>query len=191
MAQDKAKASEKAVATQNKVDESEEIVFQRLTGFYFEGRGGVFLTFAGSRGYSNGQPFFGFEFGYDITDELSVQVAYASGYQAANPIKDPLEDPTYKHYDFGLTFFNLSADYDVWGGKRFALEARLGGGVVLISPEATPDQCPIDGDIFAGFRFEYYSLLRHFTFGAEVDFYFVMPTMIPALSASISVLYNF
>lgn len=172
------------------VDESEEIIFERLTGFYFEGRGGVFLTFGGSRGYSDGQPFFGFEFGYDINESLSLQLSYAAGYQAANPLKDPYDNPEY-HYDFGLTFINVSADYDLYAAERWAIEARLGGGIVIINPDAEPDPSPVDGDVFAGFRFEYYTLLRHFTVGAEVNFYYVVPTMIPALSVSGSVIYTF
>ena len=119
-------------------------------------------------------------------------MAYASGYQAANPLKDPF-DPAYSdyHYDFGMTFVNVSADYDVYAAERWALEARLGGGIVIINPEAKPDQSPVDGDIFAGFRFEYYTLLRHFTVGAEANFYYVIPSMIPALSVSGSVIYTF
>ena len=185
------KAEAKAeVKTPAAVDVSEEIIFERLIGFYFEGRGGVFLTFGGSRGYSDGQPFFGFEFGYDINEELSIQLAYASGYQAANPLKDPFDHPEY-HYDFGMTFINLSADYDLYGAERWAIEARLGGGVVIINPEADPDQGVVDGDVFGGFRFEYYTLLRHFTVAIETNFYYVIPSMIPALSASGSIIYNF
>ena len=175
------------------VDMTEEVVFERTTGFYIEGRGGVFFTVGGSRGYSNGQPFFGFEFGYDLTDRFSVQFGYASGYQAANPLQacDPSGSCGDYHLDFGLTFFNLSADYDLVSKRRWALELRAGGGVVLINPSAEPDQSAVDGDIFAGTRFEYYTLLKHFTLGAELDFYYIMPTSIPAFSVAVSVLYNF
>jgi len=177
------------------VDDTQEVAFQRLTGLYIEGRGGVFFTVAGARGYSNGQPFFGFEFGYDFTERLSAQVAYYSGYQAANPLVYP-EECTGEgcsdyHLDFGLTFFNLSADYDILYGRRWALEARLGGGVVIINPSAEPGQSPVDFDVFGGLRFEYYTLLTHFTLGAEFDFYYVLPTGIPAMSIAMSILYNF
>lgn len=177
------------------VDDTQEVAFQRLTGLYFEGRGGVFFTVAGARGYSNGQPFFGFEFGYDFTERLSAQVAYYSGYQAANPLMYREEctgdDCSDYHLDFGLTFFNLSADYDILYGRRWALEGRLGAGLVIINPSAEPGQSPVDFDVFGGMRFEYYTLLTHFTLGAEFDFYYVLPTAIPAMSIAFSVLYNF
>lgn len=196
---DEAKEAPKAAATEKPgapaVDDTEEVAFKRLTGLYIEGRGGVFFTILGARGYSNGQPFFGFEFGYDFTERLSAQVAYYSGYQAANPLEYP-EDCTGDncsdyHLDFGLTFFNLSVDYDIFYGRRWAFEGRLGGGVVIINPSAEPDQSPVDFDVFGGLRFEYYTLLTHFTLGAEYDFYYVLPTGIPAMSIAVSVLYNF
>ncbi len=189
--------SEKKSDPSDTIDMTEDVIFERLTGLYFEGRGGVFFTLGGDRGYSNGQPFLGFEIGYDITDALSIQLGYASGYQAANMAETPPEncmgDPGScdYHLDFGLTFFNLSVDYDVLSYRRCALEVRLGGGVVLIKPSAIPDQSPVDGNAFLGLRFEYYTLLKHFTLGAEVDGFFVFPTMIPALAISFSILYNF
>ncbi len=183
-------------AAGEQVDMTEEVIFERQTGLYFEGRGGVFFTFGGSRGYSNGEPFFGFEVGYDFTDWFSLQISYAQGYQAANPIKDPLacgagEDCSGYHMDFGLTFFNVSADFDLVGGRRWALEARVGGGVALIEPSAEPGQAPVDGDLFAGVRGEYYTLLKHFSLGAEVDYYIIVPTMINSMAITMSVLYNF
>gem|GEM_PF-2351361 len=191
------------------VEESEQIIFERIMGFYLEGRVGTFFTVAGARGWSNAQPFFGFELGYDINDALSLQLSYASGYQAANPLKyvggcdpssgdcskycDPSSDASCNdyHMDFSLTFINLSADYDMWSGERFALEARLGGGIVIIQPSAKPDQPPVDGDAFVGVRYEYYTLLKHFTVGAEFDFYYIFSAGIPAFSGSVSVVYNF
>jgi hypothetical protein len=129
------------------VDDTEDVIFERLVGLYFEGRGGVFFTVGGARGYSNGQPFFGFELGYDVTERLSIQFGYASGYQAANPLKYPEDchggtECNDYHLDFGLTFFNLSADYDFFLGRRWAVEGRLGGGAVIIDPSAKPDQSP-------------------------------------------------
>ncbi len=189
-----AKAEEKAPGEQ--IDMTEDVIFERLTGLYFEGRGGAFFTLGGSAGYSNAQPFFGFEIGYDINDWFSMQVSYTQGYQAANPIKDPLacgsapECSDY-HLDFGITFFNLSADFDFVGGRRWALEARLGGGAALIEPSAEPDQGPVDGNVMVGLRGEYYTLLRHFSLGLEVDYILVVPTMINSLAMSFSVLYNF
>jgi hypothetical protein len=187
-------------------DEPEEVIFERLVGLYFEGRGGVFFTLGGARGYSNGEPFFGFELGYDFTERFSAQLAYASGYQAGNPIMCPSADlcPTSNaakvcsgancsdyHLDFGMTFFNVSGDFDIWYGKRWALETRLGAGVVMINPSAKPDQAGIDFDVFGGLRYEYYTLLKHFTVGGEVDFYYVLPTGIPSMSVSLQILYNF
>jgi len=118
-ADDKAKKADSATTT---VDQGEEIDFERVTGWYFEGRGGIFFTLAGARGYSNGQPCFGFEAGYDITEALSIQFSYLNGYQASNPLMYPEEctgtNCSDYHLDFGMTFFNLSADYDVLSGQR-------------------------------------------------------------------------
>ena len=175
---------------------TEDVIFERLTGLYFEGRGGVFFTVGGARGYSNGQPFFGFEIGYDLTDWFSLQLAYAQGYQAANPVMYPENcgsgpECNDYHLDFGMTFFNISGDFDMVGGRRWALEARVGGGVALIDPSAKPDQGPVDGNVLAGLRFEYYTLLRHFSVGVESDYYLVIPTMIHSVAISFSILYNF
>jgi hypothetical protein len=177
------------------IDETEDVVFKRQVGLYFEGRGGVFFTVAGARGYSNGQPFFGFELGYDINERFSIQFGYASGYQAANPLKY-LEDCSGEgcneyHLDFGLTFFNLSADYDLFHGRRWAFEGRLGGGAVIIDPSAKPDQGVVDFDVFGGIRFEYYTLLRHFSLAGEFDFFYVIPTGIPSMAITASIIYNF
>ncbi len=181
---------------QKTVDMTEDVIFERLTGLYFEGRGGVFFTVGGARGYSNGQPFFGFEIGYDLTDWFSLQLAYAQGYQAANPVMYPENcgsgpECNDYHLDFGMTFFNISGDFDMVGGRRWALEARVGGGVALIDPSAKPDQGPVDGNVLAGLRFEYYTLLRHFSVGVESDYYLVIPTMIHSVAISFSILYNF
>jgi len=177
------------------IDESEEVIFERLTGWYVEGRGGMLFTVGGARGYSNAQPFYGFEFGYDVSERLSIQLGYASGYQAANPLMYPEDctgsDCSAYHLDFGLTFFNVSADYDILHGRRWAFEGRLGGGVVIIDPSAKPGQSPVDGDVFGGLRFEYYTLLRHFTVALEYDFFYTVPTGIPAMAGSLSLLYNF
>jgi len=176
-------------------EEQEEVIFERLTGLFFEGRGGAFFTLGGARGYSNVQPVFGFEVGYDINDWWSVGFQYASGYQAANPLKQCATpaDPACEgyHQDFSLTFFNVATDFDMVGGERWAFEGRVGGGVVLINPSAEPDASPVDGDVFAGLRFEYYTLLKHFTLAVEVDYALVVPTMIHCLSASFSILYTF
>jgi hypothetical protein len=176
-------------------EEQEELNFERLTGLFFEGRGGVFFTLGGSRGYSNVQPVFGFEIGYDINDWWSLGFQYASGYQAANPLKACAtpNDPVCKdyHQDFSLTFFNLATDFDLVGGERWALEARLGGGVVLINPSAEPGAAPVDGDVFAGVRAEYYTLLKHFTLALEAEYALVVPTMISCLEVSFSIVYTF
>ena len=178
------------------VDDTEDVIFERLVGLYFEGRGGVFFTVAGARGYSNGQPFFGFELGYDITERLSIQFGYASGYQAANPLMYP-EDCGGEagcndyHLDFGLTFFNLSADYDLFHGRRWAFEGRLGGGAVIIDPSAKPDQAAVDFDVFGGIRFEYYTLLKHFTLAGEFDFFYIISTAIPSMAVTASIIYSF
>ena len=190
------KAAEKTESTE--IDDVEELAFERVTGWYFEGRGGIFFTLAGARGYSNGQPYFGFEFGYDITEQFSMQFSYGSGYQAANPLEyqdvcsagGGAECGSY-HLDFSVTFLNISADYDIWYGERWALEARLGGGAVIIHPSAKPGQSPVDGDVFAGLRFEYYTMLKHFTLGLETDFFYIIPTNIPSLAVTFSILYNF
>ncbi len=186
---------EKTPAPAQVIDESEEVTFERRVGWYLEGRGGVFFTLAGKRGYSNAQPFYGFEFGYDITDRFSIQFGFGNGYQAANPLEYPENctgtNCSAYHLDFGLAFFNISADYDIFYGRRWAFEVRAGGGVVLITPSAKPDQTPVDGDVFGGLRFEWFTLLRHFTLGLETDFYYVIPTNIPALSITVSILYNF
>ncbi|HOX44627.1 MAG TPA: adventurous gliding motility protein CglE [Myxococcota bacterium] len=185
--------------TAKPAEEAEEIAFERLTGLFFEGRGGVFFTLGGSRGYSNAQPVFGFEVGYDINDWWSLGFQYASGYQAANPIEAcPTPDQpalcgdyTGYHQDFSLTFFNLATDFDLVGGERWALEARVGGGVVLINPSAEPDAAPVDGDVFAGLRVEYYTLLKHFTLALELEYALVVPTMIHCLAGSFSIVYTF
>jgi hypothetical protein len=178
------------------IDDTEDVIFERLVGLYFEGRGGVFFTVGGARGYSNGQPFFGFELGYDINERFSIQFGYASGYQAANPLKYPEEcgggaGCNDYHLDFGMTFFNLSADYDLFHGRRWAFEARLGGGAVIIDPSAKPDQAAVDFDVFGGIRFEYYTLLKHFTLAGEFDFFYVLPTGIPSMAVTASIIYNF
>ena len=189
-------ADEAPVEEAEAVDDTEDVIFERLVGLYFEGRGGVFFTVGGARGYSNGQPFFGFELGYDITERLSIQFGYASGYQAANPLKYP-EDCgggagcSEYHLDFGLTFFNLSVDYDLFHGRRWAFEGRLGGGAVIIDPSAKPDQGTVDFDVFGGIRFEYYTLLKHFTLAGEFDFFYILPTAIPSMAVTVSVIYNF
>ena len=181
---------------QMQVDQSEDVSFERVKGFYIEGRGGVFFTLSGARGYSNGQPFTGFDLGYDVSDRFSVQLAYASGYQAANPImyQDQCALATGcsdYHLDFAMTFFNLAADYDVLYGERWAIELRLGGGAVLTKPSAEPNQAVVDGNVFGGLRLEYYTMLKHFSVGLEGDFYYVLPTGIPAVSVGMSILYNF
>lgn len=201
-----APAPEKKSAEEEALDDTEDVIFERLVGLYFEGRGGVFFTVGGTRGYSNGQPFFGFELGYDINERFSIQFGYASGYQAANPLMCPdanacpsnnpadvcTGDDCYDyHLDFGLTFFNLSADYDFLYGRRWGLEVRAGGGAVIIDPSAEPDQGAVDFDVFGGIRFEYYTLLKHFTLAAEFDFFYVLPTGIASMAVTASVIYNF
>jgi hypothetical protein len=179
------------------VDDTEEILWERYRGVFFEGRGGAYLTVGGARGYSNVQPVFGFTVGYDILDWLYVDFSYATGYQASNPLKAEGcvgGDAAYKDYhcDFSLTYFLVGAGFSFIPRGPVTVEARIGAGVSLISPSAKPDQPPVDGAAYVGLRLKHFTLLKHFSIIAETGFYITFPTLIPALAPlSISVMYTF
>ena len=164
-------------------------------GWFVAGSGGGFLTVGGARGTSSPQPFVGLELGKELSSGLSAQVLLSLGYQSGNPLEDPLDCTgahcSDYHLDFGLTLLNLAGAMEVWSRERWKVEARLGGGLVLIQPSASPESGPVDFDGFAGVRGQYATLRAHLALAIEYDFYLIFPTFIPAMSLSLVALYHF
>ena len=164
-------------------------------GWYAAGRGGGFLTVGGARGSSSPQPFVGLELGKELAAGFSAQALLSLGYQSGNPLEDPLactgSHCSDYHLDFGLTLLNLAGAMEVWSRERWKVEARVGGGLVLIQPAASPESGPLDFDGFAGLRGQYATRRAHLALAIEYDFYLVFPTFIPAMSASLAALYHF
>jgi hypothetical protein len=182
-------------------EEDQLAVFVLQRGFYASADLGMFMTFGGTRGYSNIQPFVAVKLGFDINDMLSVQLALSNGYSSGNPLSDN---------DAGLGLADQEViDYSLFGmgaevvlalrpTPRFAIEPKVGGGLTRIHP--TPHD-PNDPTLFvggfaphaaAGVDFKYLTLLTDFTAGVSLTGYMVFSQkLIPAASAAFVVRYTF
>lgn len=182
-------------------EEDQLAVFVLERGFYASGDLGIFMTFGGTRGYSNVQPFVAVKIGFDINDYLSVQLALSSGYSSGNPLSDNdagLGIPEQEVIDYSL--FGMGAE--IVGAlrptPRFAIEPKLGGGLTRIHP--TPHD-PGDPNSFVGgfaphasggVDFKYLTLLTDFTAGVSLTGYMIFSQkLIPAASATFVVRYTF
>lgn len=192
----------KQEAMQEEVGEGrlvEKIEMQR--GFYVSSDVGFFLTLAGYRGYSNLQPYIGFNVGYDLTRWLSMQVAVGNGFNSGNgpsaedsPIRDG--NPNLSAINnFSATNVGVLAVGNIVPLERMALEFKLGGGVSRLAPlprSLDPDkESGWYGHVAGGIAVKYLTLLTDFTAGLDITFYYILPAGIPGLAISPTVRYTF
>ncbi|MFC1609339.1 adventurous gliding motility protein CglE [Myxococcota bacterium] len=181
------------------IGEDQLAVFVLQRGFYFSGDLGVFMTFGGTRGYSNIQPYVAVKAGFDINDYLSVQAAFSSGYSSGNPLSNN---------DAGLglggqevvnyNLFNLGAEVvgAIRPSTRFAIEPKAGGGLTRINPTPHDPNDPnsfVSGfapHVVAGVDLKYLTLLTDFSAGMSLTGYFIIGPNIPAVSIGFVVRYT-
>jgi hypothetical protein len=183
------------------IGEDQLAVFVLQRGFYLAGDLGFLMTFGGTRGYSNVQPYVALKAGFDINDYLGAQVSVSSGYSSGNPLSDNdagLGTQGQEVINYSLFSFGAELVGALRPTERFAIEPRVGGGMTRIHP-APHD--PGDPSAFipgmlphasAGFDFKYLTLLTDFTAGVSLTGYFLFgPKLIPAGAAAFVVRYTF
>ncbi|MBC7793515.1 MAG: adventurous gliding motility protein CglE [Clostridia bacterium] len=174
-------------------------VLQR--GLYVGADFGTFMTFGDTKGVSNLQPFVGLRLGYDLTDNLSLQLTGSAAYVADNPLSD-YDDPSKTPDGTGVTSYDLlnvtgEIVYAVRVTERFAIEPKLGTGLSRINPLPTDPNNPAllvsRGNflIDAGFGFTYLTLLSDFSAGLSATAYIVPKPGIVGLATTFTVRYTF
>lgn len=172
-------------------------VFELDRGLYFASDLGVFMSFAGTQGYSNIQPYLALHVGYDLSDMFSVQASMAGGYVSNNPISDNelagggLGVESYQMLNIGAEFVAA-----LRVAQRFAIEPKLGGGIAHVTPSLTDPNDnsaalpTINPQLTFGVDLNYLTLLTNFTAGASFTGYYVIGPNIPAVGAALHVRYT-
>jgi hypothetical protein len=179
--------------------EGQLAVFVLQRGFYFSSDVGVFMSFGGTNGYSNIQPYLAVKAGFDVNQSLSVQLAMAHGYVSENPISsfDTADGGGQHTSSFGLIAISGEASYAFRPTPRFAIEPRLGAGVTHIYPALTDPSdarvtlSSINPHVTGGADFKYLTLLTDFSAGASLTGYFIIGPNIPAAALALVVHYTF
>jgi hypothetical protein len=191
-------AAEKRREDLPEIGEDKLAIFELQRGFYLSSDLGVFMTFGGTRSYSNAQPFLSLKAGFDIGDYVSVQAALSAGYSSGNPIsKNDLPGAGGREV-VSFSLFNAGAEVvaAVRPTERFAIEPKVGGGITMLSPEPT-DPADIDASVGSmlphvsgGLDFKYLTLLTDFSAGVSLTGYIILGPNIPAGAAAFVVRYT-
>ena len=115
---------------------------------------GIFLSFAGRKGVSNVMPYLAIHTGYDINDELSAQLSFAFGYVSGNAVRsidnplDPAAIGVGSRLIDNYDVMNIGADvvYAFRPTQRFAIEAKVGGGMTRFNPAPSLETNPAEAD---------------------------------------------
>ncbi|MBL92183.1 MAG: hypothetical protein CMH56_10305 [Myxococcales bacterium] len=184
-------------------------VFRR--GFYTSSDLGAFFRFGGytydeqtlclrckARSTSDLAPFIGLSVGYDMTDWLGLQLSFGSGYVAgAAPIQGTGQahiDGTYP-LDHAVSMVNVASVFSWYFWDRLALQAKIFGGLALLTPEPRQDTNATAFDGGAGLGLHYATLLTDVVIGLDTNFYAVYhpgaSVFIPGLSVAPVIKYVF
>lgn len=181
------------------IGEGRLAVFELQRGFYLSSDLGVFMTFGGTQSHSNAQPFLSVKAGFDIGDDLSVQVALSAGYSSGNPISENDLPGAGGREVAAFGLFNAGAELvaAIRPRERLAIEPKIGGGLTVLSPVPT-DPSNIDASvgpthphISGGVDLKYLTLLTDFTAGVSLTGYFIVGPNIRAGAAAFDVRYTF
>jgi hypothetical protein len=166
-----------------------------IKGFYINTRVGTQLYFGGYGDHADPGFMYGFGLGYDIVPWLfSMELGAIYSFHGANIYNDlgMPETGAKVSGDFGALRVPLAFHFRYYTTKRFEATADLTGGIVYNSEavkgyETTGvSKGSASLDYFAGARLgvEYYTGLRHFSLGfdVEVDYYIASSTIGLALS---------
>ena len=174
-------------------------------GLYTSSDVGIFLSFAGRKGVSNVMPYLAIHTGYDINDELSAQLSFAFGYVSGNAVRsidnplDPAAIGVGSRLIDNYDVMNIGADvvYAFRPTQRFAIEAKVGGGMTRFNPAPSLETNPAEADtpfgahVAFGADFKYLTLMTNFTAGASITGYFILPYGVPAVAVGGVVRYTF
>ncbi len=193
-----AEAEEEALP---QIGEDQLAVFVLQRGFYVSGDLGILMTFGGTRGYSNLQPYVGVKAGFDINDFIGVALAISSGYSSGDPLSDNdagLGVAGQEVINYGLFSFGAEVIGSFYPNERFAIEPKLGGGMTRIHPTPHDPDDPnayIPGflpHVAGGVDFKYLTLLTDFIAGVSLTAYYIIgPKPILAGAGAFVVRYTF
>jgi hypothetical protein len=133
--------------------------------------------------------------GYDVLDVLQIE-GFLSGSQVRAPPSYPgLGGPGDPHGDFSTVFGGAKARFaylslpDVQGIHRMHLTVHGGAGVLLSRPSTV--LAAARPTVLGGAGVHYFTRLRHFTVGAEVDALVGMGTAAVVLHPQVRLSYTF
>lgn len=180
-------------------DRLANFVLQR--GVYVGADFGTFITIGGANGVSNLQPFVGLRLGYDLTDNLSLQLSGTAGYVSGNPISD-YDDPAVTPNGTAVTSYDLlnftgEVVYALRVTERFAIEPKVGLGFSRINPLPTdpdnPELLVSRGNLVidAGLGLTYLTLLSDFSAGVSATAYILPKPGVVGLATAFTVRYTF
>ena len=178
-------------------DEDRLADFEQARGFYLSSDLGVFLSFGGSAGSSNLQPYLAVHAGLDLGDTWSVQLSAGGAYVADNPPSDNellFGSQQVSSYQLFLAGAELVGSFQI--AERVALQPRIGGGIAHTSPTLTDPDDPLgtssslQPQTTVAVDLAYLTLLTGFTAGASVAGVWVFGADIPGLATSLHLRYT-
>lgn len=168
-----------------------------------------------SRTTSNLEPTVGLTLGYDVASSPSFNLGLGvrgalllNGGAGRVSEADALggeEDPSTRSNDFAIYEVGVAAHGDFYVTDRLSVSTKLDGGLAILNPDpsvasATRGRVPIEGAGGAGLGgmgslavgINYATLLTGFQVGLDIRFVAVFfDGLIPALSATVPIKYNF
>lgn len=169
------------------------VPFQPRTGWYAETQLGVFTALGGRKMFSNAQPYLGVSLGVDPTDNLSVFVSFAHGFNAGS-CRDSvdgfcstfkLEDgsPAASPEDFSVIPLEVGARYAVTElVPRLKLTVAATVGYTLLTPQVTETAPNGSAHAGLGVGVAYATRLPGLDVGAELLTRVAFSPMLPSLS---------
>ncbi len=174
-------------------------------GFFIKSGFGYSLFFGDVGSDSPGGVTFETAFGYDILDEwLQIELgamavsAHANLDQNADGIPDNLNAKVSGSHLTVLGLANINATYQPL--LRLLVKLRIGGGVAYddgfidgFDPKtlAAKEVSSLGGAVGGGLAVEYYTNLRHFSVGLDMDFYYLLTPKAPLFSIMPVIKYTF
>lgn len=173
----------------------DEPIKEVIKGFYLNTRFGAQLYFGGYGAHSEPGFMYGLGLGYDIVPWLfSMELGAIYSFHAADVLTDTGRKATDARIsgDFGALRVPLTFHFRYFTTKRFEATAGLAGGILYNGQGVKGYEANGESkgaatlDYFAGGRLgvEYYTGLRHFSLGfdVEVDYFIASSTIGLALS---------
>ncbi len=149
-------------------------------GFYVEAALGIFTTFGGDAGISNGQPYLSMAVGRTVGSDAALFLSLGIGASSSNCFDDTASGNCFAADSFAATYFEVGGSYGGEVASRLRLSGKLVVGMTQLSPSPVHDSTQtagtanyVPGSLFGphaglGVTLDYDTHLDHFAVGLDL-----------------------